>query len=94
MKHKEGNLPKCSECFYYHEKEGNDCLYDGWCTNPYQLSHGINGKLRETPKKRETVRWMWCCRQWEDAEDRFDYYECVTGKYRGRPERIKMEGMK
>lgn len=78
MKHRAGNTPKCNECFWYHEKEGN-CIYDGWCTNPYQLSHGINGRLREKPIARIAVRWMWVCRFWKDAEDGTTFYEIVTG---------------
>lgn len=90
MKHIEGNTPKCWECFFYREKTGNDCSLDGWCLNPFQLSHGINGKLREKPKEKEAVRANNFCRQWEDAETRTNYFDVITGRYKEQPEQMSL----
>lgn len=79
MKHQLGNTPKCISCYYYRDREPNDkCRYDGWCTNKYNCSHGINGKKRDKPLEREPVMWNWECRQWEDAETRLTHFEVCT----------------
>lgn len=89
MKHIEGNSPKCYECYFYTANEGqNKC--DGWCSNPYQLNYGINGRKRDKPLDRYAVNKNWCCRQWEDAEERFTHFECVTGTYRNNPIQLKL----
>lgn len=79
MRHRLGNSPKCIECYSYREKKPNDgCLYDGWCVNKYNCSHGINGRKRERPLEREAVRWQWSCRRWEDADTRLTHFEVNT----------------
>ena len=76
MRHRMGNSPKCIECYYYREKEdGDGCKRDGWCVNPYQCSHGINGRKLEHPQEKKTVLWNERCHCWEDAEDRLTSYE-------------------
>jgi hypothetical protein len=94
MKQIEGNSPKCSSCYYYAEKEPNDgCLRDGWCSNPYECSHGVNGKKLDKPKERVPVRWNQGsgCYNWEDAEDRISHFDYVTGKYREKNIQKKFE---
>lgn len=71
--------PHCKDCFWYEEKEDKNKFLDGWCKNKYQRTHGINGRKLDKPRD-VSVRWMWCCSQWEDAEDRLTKYEVVTGK--------------
>lgn len=79
MKHIMGNTPKCSECFWYREKEDYDkCRLDGWCTNKKQCAVGINGRKREHPPDREAVHWNGQCKWWEDAEDRVTHFEVQT----------------
>lgn len=91
MRHRLGNTPKCITCYSYREKEPNDgCLYDGWCTNKYYCSHGINGSKRSKPPEREAVMWMWSCRRWEDAEARLTYFEVLTRT----PEEWRSDGEK
>lgn len=81
MRHKKGNSPKCSECFFYSEKkEGENNRFDGWCTCPRQLNYGINGRKRETPLEKMPVRAQGECTWWEDAEDRTSHYEVTTGR--------------
>ena len=46
MKQIEGNSPMCWSCYYYIEAEGKKEWFDGYCINDYNLTHGINGKLR------------------------------------------------
>ena len=91
MRHTLGNEPKCIECFWYREKEaGVQTQYDGWCVNPHNLSHGINGRKREKPLEREGVLWNWDCRQWEDAEVRLTHFEVNCRK----PEEWRTEAEK
>jgi len=74
-----GNSPKCSECFWYREKQTEkECPLDGWCTNKKRLKIGINDHKREHPPEREAVRWNHECRWWEDAEDRLTHFEVCT----------------
>lgn len=86
MKHIEGNTPKCYECFYYSEIMSGSSIR-GCCNNEYNLTHGINGKIRTKPLIQYFTNWNNFCRQWEDLEDRFSYHDCVTGKY--REEKVK-----
>lgn len=90
MKHIEGNSPKCWECYFYTANEEQNRKRDGWCSNPYQLNHGINGKKRDKPLDRYAVNKNWCCRQWEDAEERFTHFECVTGTYRNNSIQLRL----
>ncbi len=79
MKHKMGNLPKCSDCFWYSEKEPHDgCRLDGWCSNEYQRTVGVNGHKREKPLERYEVARNHACRRWEDAESRLTHFEVMT----------------
>lgn len=81
MKHIRGNGTRCSDCFWYREKEqGDKCRYDGWCVNPEHLRIGINGHLRIHIPERESRMKQWDCRMWEDAETRLTHYEVNTGE--------------
>lgn len=82
MKQIEGNSPMCWSCYYYNEAETSKEWYDGYCVNEWQLTHGINGKLRAKKRELEFVRCNWSCRQWEDAETRCTYFDYITGKYK------------
>lgn len=82
MKQIEGNNPMCWSCYYYIEAEGKKEWFDGYCINDYNLTHGINGKLRTKKIARIPERWNDHCRQWEDAETRCTYHDYITGKYR------------
>ena len=82
MRHKMGNSPKCYECYFYQQKSAEDktCRGDGWCANPYEISHGINGRKRERPLERVDTCWNDFCDHWEDAECRATRFEVLTRK--------------
>ena len=81
MKIKEGNSPSCWSCYYYEETKPQK----GWCNEPYNCSHGINGKRLETPRERIPTRSSVHCSYWEEAETRISYFDYVTGKYKETP---------
>lgn len=79
MKHRLGNSPRCDECYYYIEKMENDrTACDGYCINPYNLSHGANGSKRTTPRLSEPTRAYLDCSRWEDKEERLTCFEVLT----------------
>ena len=91
MKHIMGNSPKCNECLHWRNPEPwEKCKHDGWCTNRKHLSTGINGKKREHPPEKESVKWNGSCHWWEDAEYPYiNHFEAATWK--PDPNRSPME---
>ena len=54
--------------------------YTGWCVEPYNCSHGINGRKYDKPKEREeTCANEMACDRWEDAETRISRFDYMTG---------------
>lgn len=80
MKITEGNNPSCWSCYYF--ELINLERRNGWCSNPYNCSHGINGKLIQNPVDHIPVTQSMSCSQWEDAETRTNHFDYVTGKYK------------
>ncbi len=96
MKHKMGNTPKCFECKYYVEHCDKAVKLNpwmtGWCIEPWNLSHGINGHVCEK-KDRIQTRNTFSCHRWVDAESGHTYYEVNTGISETTGEKINFEGL-
>ena len=83
MKHVMGNSTRCSECYWYREKEVEDKgTHTGYCYHKFHKTHDCLGKKRSSPVERIKAHEHHGtdCRLWEDAEDRVTHFEVMCGK--------------
>ena len=83
MKHVMGNSIRCSECYWYQEKEYDDRgNHTGYCNHKFHQTHDFLGKKRNEPVERITAHKNdgGGCQRWEDAEDRLTGFEVMCGK--------------